>query len=123
MRGIIPVEEFSEPSAFAALAVIQRKQGNRQPAGHMHHTINMIVDNKESDGIQRNNCHKPEHLLAEISPASSYQQDCQRRSAAPVRSDCQRTPDYRNEHFQADIPNRLFGDCIRTSPDIRKSTE
>ena len=57
--GVIEVEELAEPAPAATLAVIQGQQRYHEPAGEMEHAVGGVVEDEESDGIERNEEHEP----------------------------------------------------------------
>lgn len=57
--GVIVVEELAEPAPAATLAVVQGQQWYHEPAGEMEHAVGGVVEDEESDGIERNEEHEP----------------------------------------------------------------
>ena len=51
MYGIVPVKESSDPFAVSALSIIQRQQRDSEPTRKVYDSVNLAVDDEESNCI------------------------------------------------------------------------
>lgn len=103
MCGIVPVEEPPYPFAVAPLAVVKGQQQHGEPARKVYHPVYVIIDDEESNSIQRYDCHQPQHLLVEVPPAASYHQYRKGSGTAPVGCCGEHASEHGNKDFDRDV--------------------